>query len=228
MREPLECDEAQVWLERARYEALGSEELARLDQHLAGCTTCQSWRASIGQVEGALATRARQALETVSWPRVDQVLQSRRWRVHASFLFATAALALMNVGLVALVGFEHVEAADLLQGVVPELAIVLTVWVLARRLERREYAAFEAGETTLTSLRKGLADELRSLRLSRWLVLGLGVFGAGAVFWPTHSLKERLLLAGFTLIPLVGFVLLQWSLLPRAVREQADLTGQEP
>jgi hypothetical protein len=228
MRDSLRCDEAQVWLERARYEALGAEEVLQLEQHVAGCAACQAWRASIGQVEGALAARAAQALETVAWPRVDQVLQSRRWRFNASFLFATVGLVLMNVGLVALVGLEHLEAADLLQGLVPELAIVLSAWAGIRWLERRERAALEAGETTLTALRSGLVDELRSLRLSRWLALGFGVFLAVVACWPTHSVRAHVVLAGFTLVPLIGFALLQWSLLPRALREQADLTGQGP
>ncbi|MCA3010936.1 MAG: hypothetical protein INH41_00900 [Myxococcaceae bacterium] len=227
MREPLRCDEAQVWLERARHEALGAEEMLQLEQHVASCAACQSWRASIGQVEVALAARAAQALETVAWPRVDQVLRSRRWRFNASFLFATAGLVLMNVGLVALVGLEHLEAADLLQGLVPELALVLSAWAGARWLDRRERAALEAGET-LTALRSGLADELRSLRLSRWLALGVGGFLAVVACWPTHSVRAHVVLAGFTLVPLFGFALLQWSLLPRALREQADLTGQGP
>ena len=57
MRDSLRCDEAQVWLERARYEALGAEEVLQLEQHVAGCAACQAWRASIGQVEGALAAQ---------------------------------------------------------------------------------------------------------------------------------------------------------------------------
>jgi predicted anti-sigma-YlaC factor YlaD len=224
MSERLTCDEAQVWLERARYEVLGGEEVPRLEQHLAGCAACRAWQASVGRVEAALGARAAQALETVSWARVERVLERRQQRTHLSFLFAGLGLVLMNAGLVALVGVDSLEPGDVLTGPVPELALVLGGWAVAQGLERRQRAALEAGET-LEGLRRELADAVRSARLARWLVLGCGVLLLGLACWPTYPVRAHLVLAGFALVPGLGFGWLHWSL-TRLVREQADLAPQ--
>lgn len=225
MSEMLSCDEAQVWVERARHEALGAAERLTLEDHLATCAACTAWQNAVGQMEATLGAQAAHDLETMSWSRMERVVRSRRWRTHTSFLFAGVALILMNVGLVALVGVEHLAPSDVLQGLLPELALVSALWLLAPLLDRTRRSL--GAEETLVALRKDLANDLRSLKLARWLVLGCALFLAVVACWPAGSGRSQLVVGGFGVAPLLGFVLLQWSLLPRLRRELADLAVQD-
>jgi anti-sigma factor RsiW len=226
MKELLTCEEAQVLLERVRYGGLEDAERRALERHLPGCAACREWQAEVGRAERALGSVAAQALETVTWPVLERVLARRRRRTVVAFGVAGVVMVLMNLGLLVLVGTQALEVRDVLTGLVPELAVVLGLFLFSQWFERRQYAS-RGVEQTLVALRRDLDGELRSGRIARWLLLGGAVFLGGVACWKPSSIKALVVLGAWALIPLAWFAWLHWRELPRLAREVADLSSQD-
>ncbi len=217
------CDDVQMALERARHGALVEAERPALDAHLATCATCRAWEASLGQVERALGAQAERALQHVGWERVEQTLRGRARRTLAAFGLSALNLLVMNLGLYALVGPEVIVGADVLGGLVAELAVLGVVFAAAVLWERRRQRLQPQGEA-LAWLRRDVAQTVRSVRQARWVLLACVGVLLGLAAWPGPlPLRPRLVLAAFSVVAGGTWAFVQWVKLPRLLREQADL-----
>ena len=232
------CDGFQEMAERRLHGALGAEDSAALDAHLAGCGECSEFVRFAALSEEALRGRTLEepAAGGGSGGRDggDRVRDGFRQR-HERDRLRIGKGVLVVAAITLLHGWSRGWAGAAFIGAVGAIMLVLAWLLVARPRWRRARAALDPGGDLLATYRADLDREIGGLRQSRawfWVVAvawGAVLIMQPVVLWKQHAFGEPLDVRGAAFAALIGAWLvgsMLWRLrvtLPRLERERAEI-----
>lgn len=213
------CERFEIAIEQELRGGLDEAARAALEDHLAQCEACRAWQARARGMERAMGTAASGALQQVDWARVeDGMRRSVRRRLIAAGFWGVLGALFVPLYLWNLAQGSPAKDSLPVSLVGGGLVAAFAAWALLRA--RRD--ARLASEELLAAWRRQVTAGIRTLRVARVFLAGVGVWNLVLAFgFADARLRTAALMAGGLALFVAGWAHL--VKLPSLLREQAEL-----